>query len=125
MGTKARCPGQLDHTQSQRTVTQITLGRLSRRSLSRKIAVELLCVIQDAFPAQHRTSDGSLKDLNQVMDLYIGAGNSNPNLGEEIHVLDSLTGQERSDLLAFLNSLTGETPPNVGPPEIPKRRAQK
>ncbi len=60
--------------------------------------------------------DGSLKDLKQVMDFYIGAGNSNPNLDKEIHALDFLTGQERSDLLAFLNSLTGEIPPNVGPP---------
>ena len=61
--------------------------------------------------------DGSLPDLKQVMDFYIGAGNSNPNLDKEIHALDFLTGQERRDLLAFLNSLTGEIPPNVGPQE--------
>ena len=60
--------------------------------------------------------DGSLKDLKQVMDYYIGAGNSNPNLDKEIHVLDFLTGQERADLLAFLNSLTGQIPPGSGPP---------
>ncbi|MBZ5706778.1 MAG: c-type cytochrome [Acidobacteriia bacterium] len=60
--------------------------------------------------------DGSLKDLKQVMDFYIGAGNSNPNLDKEIHALDFLTGQERADLLAFLNSLTGEIPANSGPP---------
>jgi cytochrome c peroxidase len=70
-------------------------------------------------------SDGSLKDLKQVIDFYIGAGNSNPNLDNEIHVLDFLTGQERSDLQAFLNALTGEIPPNVGPPEVPKTQAQK
>jgi cytochrome c peroxidase len=70
-------------------------------------------------------SDGSLKDLKQVMDFYIGAGNSNSNLDKEIHALDFLTGQERSDLLAFLNSLTGEMPPNVGPTEVPKTQAQK
>jgi cytochrome c peroxidase len=62
-------------------------------------------------------SDGSLKDLKQVIDFYIGAGNSNPNLDKEIHVLDFLTGQERKDLQSFLNSLTGELPPNVGPPD--------
>lgn len=61
-------------------------------------------------------SDGSLKDLKQVVDFYIGGGNSNPNLDKEIHVLDFLSGQERADLEAFLNSLTGEMPPNVGPP---------
>jgi len=70
-------------------------------------------------------SDGSLKDLKQVMDFYIGAGNSNPNLDKEIHVLDFLTGQERSDLIAFLNSLTGEIPPNVGPPQTVKMQAKK
>ncbi|HEX4782815.1 MAG TPA: cytochrome c peroxidase [Candidatus Sulfotelmatobacter sp.] len=65
-------------------------------------------------------SDGSLKDLKQVIDFYIGAGNSNPNLDPKIHVLDFLSGQERADLQAFLNSLTGETPPDVGPPEVTK-----
>jgi cytochrome c peroxidase len=63
-------------------------------------------------------SNGSLTDLKQVIDFYIGAGNSNPNLDPKIHVLDFLTGQERSDLQAFLNSLTGEIPPAVGPPEV-------
>ena len=70
-------------------------------------------------------SDGSLKDLKQVVDFYIGAGNSNPNLDKEIHVLDFLTGQERSDLEAFLNSLTGEMPPNIGPLDAPKEQATK
>jgi len=62
-------------------------------------------------------SDGSLTDLKQVVDFYIGAGNSNPNLDKEIHVLDFLSGQERSDLEAFLRALTGEIPANAGPPE--------
>ena len=70
-------------------------------------------------------SDGSLKDLKQAIDFYIGAGNSNPNLDKQIHVLDFLSGQERSDLQAFLNSLTGEMPPDVGPPEVTKAQASK
>jgi cytochrome c peroxidase len=70
-------------------------------------------------------SDGSLKDLKEVIDFYIGAGNSNPNLDKEIHVLDFLSGQERADLQAFLNSLTGELPPNLGPPEVTKTQARK
>src|SRR5215467_11644439 len=56
--------------------------------------------------------DGSLKDLKQVLDFYIGGGNSHPNLDKEIRPLDFLTGQERRDLLAFLNSLNGELPTN-------------
>lgn len=63
--------------------------------------------------------DGSLKDLKQVIDYYIGAGNSNVNLDKQIHVLDFLSGQERDDLMAFLNSLNGEIPPELGPP-LPK-----
>lgn len=47
---------------------------------------------------------------------HVGGGNSNPWLDKEIHALDFLSGQERADLLAFLESLTGEMPPNVGPP---------
>lgn len=60
--------------------------------------------------------DGSLKTLKDVIDFYVGGGNSNPHLDKEIHTLDFLTGQERADLLAFLESLTGEMPANVGPP---------
>jgi cytochrome c peroxidase len=54
--------------------------------------------------------DGSLKDLKQVLDFYVGGGNSNPNLDREIHTLDFLTGQDRRDLLSFLNSLDGDLP---------------
>jgi cytochrome c peroxidase len=60
--------------------------------------------------------DGSDKNLKEVIDFYIGAGNSNPYRDKEIHSLDFLTGKERGDLQEFLKSLTGEIPPNVGPP---------
>ncbi|MBZ5516025.1 MAG: c-type cytochrome [Acidobacteriia bacterium] len=60
--------------------------------------------------------DGSDKNLKEVVDFYIGGGNSSPYRDEEIHPLDFLTGQERADLQEFLMSLTGEVPPNVGPP---------
>lgn len=65
--------------------------------------------------------DGSLKTLKDAIDYYIGGGNSNANLDKNIHVLDFLTGPERADLQAFLKSLTGEMPPNLGPPEPAKR----
>ncbi len=60
--------------------------------------------------------DGSDKNLKEVIDFYIGAGNSNPYRDKEIHSLDFLTGKERADLQEFLKSLTGEMPPHVGPP---------
>jgi cytochrome c peroxidase len=62
--------------------------------------------------------DGSDKNLKEVIDFYIGAGNSNPYRDKEIHSLDFLTGKERADLQEFLKSLTGEIPPNVGPPTL-------
>jgi cytochrome c peroxidase len=67
--------------------------------------------------------DGSLKTLKDVIDYYIGGANSNPQLDKNIRVLDFLSGQERADLLAFLESLTGEMPENVGPPTTTKVQA--
>jgi cytochrome c peroxidase len=64
--------------------------------------------------------DGSLKDLKQVIDFYIGGGNSNEHLDKNIKALDFLTGQERADLLVFLQSLTGEVPKETLPePKTP------
>jgi cytochrome c peroxidase len=65
--------------------------------------------------------DGSIKTLKDVIDYYIGGGNSNGNLDKNIRVLDFLTGQERADLQAFLESLTGAMPPNVGAPQPAKQ----
>lgn len=59
--------------------------------------------------------DGSLKTLKDVVDFYAGGGNSNPYLDKDIKPLH-LSAQDRADLVAFLESLTGEKPPNAGPP---------
>lgn len=59
--------------------------------------------------------DGSEKTLRQVVDFYVGGGTSNPHLDKEIKEL-KLSGQERADLVAFLESLTGEPPANSGSP---------
>lgn len=59
--------------------------------------------------------DGSLKTLKEVVDFYIGGGNSNPYLDKRVKPLDFLSGQERSDLVSFLESLTGDVPANAGP----------
>jgi cytochrome c peroxidase len=50
--------------------------------------------------------DGSLKSLREVVDFYVGGGNANDFLDDRIRPLD-LTGQERTDLVKFLESLTG------------------
>lgn len=54
--------------------------------------------------------DGSLKTLKEVVDFYIGGGSSNPQLDPLIKPLTHLTREERSNLIAFLESLTGEMP---------------
>lgn len=51
--------------------------------------------------------DGSLKTLKEVVDFYVGGGNSNPNRDKEIKSLDHLSKRDRQDLVAFLESLTG------------------
>lgn len=67
--------------------------------------------ITQTAPYMH---DGGLKTLKEVVDFYIGAGNSNDWRDKEINELDHLTGEERADLEAFMESLTGEVPDNVG-----------
>jgi cytochrome c peroxidase len=59
--------------------------------------------------------DGSLKSLKDVVAFYAGQGNSNPYLDKEIKAM-KISGPERADLIAFLESLTGEMPPDAGPP---------
>jgi cytochrome c peroxidase len=73
--------------------------------------------IAQTAPYMH---DGSLKTLKDVVDFYVGGGNSNPWRDKEIRSLDHLSKQERADLEAFLESLTGEMPPDLGPPEAAK-----
>ncbi len=59
--------------------------------------------------------DGSLKTLKDVVDFYVGGGNSNPQLDREIIPL-KLSSQDRRDLVIFLEALTGDIPSNAGPP---------
>ena len=58
--------------------------------------------------------DGKLKTLKDVVDFYAGKGNSNPYMDKRIAEIE-LNGRDRSDLVEFLRSLTGEMPVNVGP----------
>jgi cytochrome c peroxidase len=59
--------------------------------------------------------DGSLKTLKDVVDFYVGGGNSNPDLDKQMKPL-KLSAQDRADLVTFLESLNGEMPKNAGPP---------
>jgi len=60
--------------------------------------------------------DGTFPTVKDTLSHYVGGGNWNPYLDKEIHSLDRLTFDEREDLLAFLDSLKGKLPDNIGPP---------
>jgi cytochrome c peroxidase len=51
--------------------------------------------------------DGSLKTLKEVVEFYEGGGSSNAQLDKEIKEL-KLSAQDKADLVAFLESLTGK-----------------
>jgi cytochrome c peroxidase len=64
--------------------------------------------------------DGSQKTLEEVVAFYDRGGHKNPWLSSDVKPL-KLTNQEQKDLVAFLNSLSGEIDPEVGkPPALPK-----
>src|SRR5206468_168189 len=60
--------------------------------------------------------DGSEKTLKDVVDYYVGGGNSNPYLDKEMKAI-KLSIRDRADLVEFLQSLTGAPPPDAGPPQ--------
>ena len=64
--------------------------------------------------------DGSEKTLEEVVAFYNQGGVKNPWLSSDVRPLN-LTAQEQKDLVAFLQSLTGEIDPEVGkPPTLPQ-----
>jgi cytochrome c peroxidase len=69
--------------------------------------------VANTAPYMH---DGHLKTLKEVVDFYAGTGNSNPYLDPQMKSIH-LSGQDREDLVAFLQSLTGSMPPDSGPPQ--------
>jgi cytochrome c peroxidase len=72
--------------------------------------------ITQTAPYMH---DGSEETLAAVVDFYDRGGIPNPNLSKEIKPL-RLSAEEKRDLVAFLESLTGEVQ-NASPPEsLPK-----
>jgi cytochrome c peroxidase len=91
-------------------------GRFSQTKVAKDMGCFKTPTLRNIAQTAPYMHDGSILTLKDVIDHYIGGGNSNPQLDKQIHVLDFLTGQERADLQEFLNSLTGELPPDAGPP---------
>jgi cytochrome c peroxidase len=63
--------------------------------------------VAETAPYMH---DGSLTTLEEVIEHYDRGGRSNPRLDEEIAPL-SLSAAEKAQIIAFLESLTGTSPP--------------
>jgi cytochrome c peroxidase len=74
--------------------------------------------IAETAPYMH---DGSLDTLVQVIDFYAAGGNANPWLDSKIRMVH-LTTREKADLLAFLQSLSGEVPSEALPNKILSKR---
>jgi len=71
--------------------------------------------LADTAPYMH---DGSEKTLMAVVDFYDKGGQKNPQLDGRIRPL-GLTTEEKSDLIAFLNSLNGDKA-EVAEPQLPR-----
>jgi cytochrome c peroxidase len=68
-----------------------------------KFKVPTLREVARTAPYMH---DGSLKTLEDVVDYYDRGGNANPSLDEDLRPLH-LTAEEKSSLVTFLRSLSG------------------
>jgi cytochrome c peroxidase len=67
------------------------------------------------WPYMH---DGSVRTLAGVIELYVRGGVPNPTLDIFVAPL-GLSAEERSDLVAFLEALTGPLP-EIQPPSLPR-----
>jgi cytochrome c peroxidase len=92
------------------------VGRYHETRVATDTGAFLTPTLRNAANTAPYMHDGHLKTLKEVVDFYAGQGNSNPYLDKEMKTIH-LTGQDRSDLVEFLNSLTGNLPPNAGPPQ--------
>jgi cytochrome c peroxidase len=88
-------------------------GRLFPNSSSLRYAfkVPTLRDVARRAPYMH---DGSLPDLSSVIDLYDRGGVDRPSRDPNIRPLD-LSAEERANLIAFLQTLTGETAQDPSP----------
>ena len=75
-------------------------------------------ILRDLLKTAPYMHDGSVKTLEDVIELYDVGGEPNPWLDPKMKPLN-LTDAEKADLLAFLKSLEGDTPIITAPP-LPK-----
>lgn len=92
------------------------VGRYHETKVATDTGAFLTPTLRDVAKTAPYMHDGGLKTLGEVVDFYAGQGNSNPYLDKEMKRIH-LTGKDRADLVEFLQSLTGEVAPNLGPPQ--------
>jgi cytochrome c peroxidase len=94
----------------------IDVGRYHETKVATDTGAFLTPTLRNVAQTPPYMHDGHMKTLKDVVDFYAGQGNSNPYLDKEMKSI-RLSGQDRADLVEFLQSLTGDMPPNVGPPQ--------
>ena len=92
------------------------VGRFHETKVATDTGAFKTATLRDIAKTAPYMHDGSLKTLKEVVDFYAGGGNSNPYLDPEMKKIH-LSAGDRTDLVEFLQSLTGDLPPDIGPPE--------
>ena len=75
-------------------------------------------ILRDLLKTAPYMHDGSMKTLEEVIELYNKGGEPNPWLDKRMQAL-SLTDQEKQDLVDFMKSLEGDWQPEP-PPQLPQ-----
>jgi len=75
--------------------------------------------LRDVARTKPYMHDGSLLNLDQVVDFYNKGGTPNRNLDAKIKPLH-LRAEEKADLTAFLNALTGDETRVLAPEKLPE-----
>jgi cytochrome c peroxidase len=90
----------------KKTFRDIGVGNVADSRMNGQFVTPSLRNVALTAPYMH---DGSIRTLSAVVDYYDRGGNANPTLDPKIVPLH-LTAREKHDLVAFLQSLTGDQP---------------
>ncbi|MFQ5992089.1 MAG: cytochrome-c peroxidase [Nitrospiraceae bacterium] len=93
------------------------LGRFNVTRQARDMAAFKTPTLRSIVETPPYMHDGAFKTLEEIVEFLNLGGGPNPNLSPWIKPLE-LTDQEKSDLVAFMNALTGEPLP-FEVPELP------
>ena len=85
------------------------LGRFTETKVDKDKGAFKTPTIRNVALSAPYMHDGSLKTLEQVIDLYDKGGHANPHLDPKIKKLN-LSAQDKADLLAFMQACTGDFP---------------